>query len=94
MEEKDIDLVMQQANVSRAKVRMKSKVFSNVCIVSLRVVFLMFQSVKALKNNTNDIVNAIMVRKLSFDKVPTTLEKIYVQKLKLWRTHLLIFVWY
>lgn len=36
VESKDIDLVMQQANVSRAK------------------------AVKALKNNTNDIVNAIM----------------------------------
>ncbi len=36
VEEKDIELVMSQANVSRAK------------------------AVKALKNNTNDIVNAIM----------------------------------
>ncbi|CAI8009299.1 Nascent polypeptide-associated complex subunit alpha-like protein [Geodia barretti] len=36
VEQKDIDLVMQQANVSRAK------------------------AVKALKNNSNDIVNAIM----------------------------------
>ena len=37
VEDKDIELVMQQANVSRAK------------------------AVKALKNNNNDIVNAIMV---------------------------------
>ncbi len=36
VEEKDIELVMSQANVSRAK------------------------AVRALKNNTNDIVNAIM----------------------------------
>lgn len=36
VEEKDIDLVMTQANVSRAK------------------------AIKALKNNKNDIVNAIM----------------------------------
>ena len=38
VEEKDIELVMQQANVSKSK------------------------AVKALKNNDNDIVNAIMVR--------------------------------
>ena len=38
VEDKDIDLVMSQANVSRSK------------------------AVKALKNNANDIVNAIMVR--------------------------------
>ena len=37
VEEKDIELVMQQANVSKSK------------------------AVKALKNNDNDIVNAIMV---------------------------------
>ena len=37
MEEKDIELVVQQANVSRSK------------------------AVRALKNNKNDIVNAIMV---------------------------------
>jgi nascent polypeptide-associated complex subunit alpha len=37
VEDKDIELVMQQANVSRAK------------------------AVRALKNNGNDIVNAIMV---------------------------------
>lgn len=37
VEEKDVDLVMSQANVSRAK------------------------AVKALRNNQNDIVNAIMV---------------------------------
>ena len=37
VEEKDIELVIQQANVSRAK------------------------AVRALKNNKNDIVNAIMV---------------------------------
>lgn len=37
MESKDIELVMSQANVSRAK------------------------AVRALKNNNNDIVNAIMV---------------------------------
>ena len=37
VEDKDIELVMQQANVNRAK------------------------AVKALKNNKNDIVNAIMV---------------------------------
>lgn len=37
MEEKDVDLVMCQANVSRGK------------------------AIKALKNNQNDIVNAIMV---------------------------------
>lgn len=36
VEEKDIDLVVSQANVSRAK------------------------AIKALKNNKNDIVNAIM----------------------------------
>lgn len=36
VEEKDIELVMQQANISRAK------------------------AVRALKNNKNDIVNAIM----------------------------------
>lgn len=41
VEAKDIDLVMQQANVSRAK------------------------AVKALKDNNNDIVNAIMVRFLT-----------------------------
>lgn len=38
VEEKDVDLVMCQANVSRGK------------------------AIKALKNNQNDIVNAIMVR--------------------------------
>ena len=38
VEEKDIELVVQQANVSRAK------------------------AIRALKNNKNDIVNAIMVR--------------------------------
>ena len=38
VEDKDIELVMSQANVSRSK------------------------AVKALKNNSNDIVNAIMVR--------------------------------
>ncbi len=43
MEEKDIELVMQQANVSRPK------------------------AVRALKNNKNDIVNAIMVSVLSLD---------------------------
>ena len=37
MEDKDIELVMQQANVSQAK------------------------AVRALKNNSNDIVSAIMV---------------------------------
>lgn len=37
VEEKDVDLVMSQANVSRAK------------------------AVNALRNNNNDIVNAIMV---------------------------------
>lgn len=37
VEEKDIDLVMSQANVSRGK------------------------AIRALKNNQNDIVNAIMV---------------------------------
>ena len=37
VEDKDIELVMTQANVSRSK------------------------AVKALKNNSNDIVNAIMV---------------------------------
>jgi nascent polypeptide-associated complex subunit alpha len=41
VEDKDIDLVMSQANVSRTK------------------------AIKALKNNANDIVNAIMVRFLS-----------------------------
>lgn len=40
VEDKDIELVMQQANVSRAK------------------------AVRALKNNKNDIVNAIMVRSM------------------------------
>ena len=39
VEEKDVDLVMCQANVSRGK------------------------AIKALKNNQNDIVNAIMVNK-------------------------------
>jgi len=38
LEAKDIELVMQQANVTRSK------------------------AVKALKNNNNDIVNAIMVK--------------------------------
>lgn len=37
VEEKDVDLVISQANVSRGK------------------------AIKALKNNSNDIVNAIMV---------------------------------
>ena len=37
VEEKDIELVIQQANVTRAK------------------------AIRALKNNSNDIVNAIMV---------------------------------
>ena len=37
MEEKDIELVIQQANVTRSK------------------------AIRALKNNKNDIVNAIMV---------------------------------
>ncbi len=37
MEEKDIELVIQQANVTRPK------------------------AIRALKNNSNDIVNAIMV---------------------------------
>ena len=41
VEAKDIELVMSQANVSRAK------------------------AVKALKNNQNDIVNAIMVSGLT-----------------------------
>lgn len=40
IEEKDIDLVVTQANVSRNK------------------------AIKALKNNNNDIVNAIMVSKI------------------------------
>ncbi len=44
MEVKDIELVMSQANVSRAK------------------------AVRALKNNNNDIVNAIMVRSEIFYK--------------------------
>lgn len=44
VEVKDIELVMSQANVSRAK------------------------AVRALKNNNNDIVNAIMVR---FQKLKT-----------------------
>jgi nascent polypeptide-associated complex subunit alpha len=39
VEEKDIELVMSQANVSRSK------------------------AVRALKDNANDIVNAIMVRR-------------------------------
>lgn len=38
VEQKDIELVMSQANVSKAK------------------------AIRALKNNNNDIVNAIMVR--------------------------------
>ena len=38
MEDKDIELVVQQANVTRAR------------------------AIRALKNNKNDIVNAIMVR--------------------------------
>jgi NACalpha-BTF3-like transcription factor len=42
VEVKDIELVMSQANVSRAK------------------------AVRALKNNSNDIVNAIMVSVQSF----------------------------
>lgn len=42
VEVKDIELVMSQANVSRAK------------------------AVRALKNNNNDIVNAIMVSLTSF----------------------------
>lgn len=41
IEEKDIDLVVTQANVSRNK------------------------AIKALKNNNNDIVNAIMVSKMT-----------------------------
>jgi len=41
LEAKDIELVMQQANVTRSK------------------------AVKALKNNNNDIVNAIMVKKIN-----------------------------
>lgn len=44
MEVKDIELVMSQANVSRAK------------------------AVRALKNNNNDIVNAIMVRYQNFSR--------------------------
>ena len=44
MEDKDIELVMSQANVSRVK------------------------AVKALKNNANDIVNAIMVRRIIENK--------------------------
>ncbi len=55
MENKDIELVMQQANVTRAK----------VCIIMLCLSVLVSshcsQAVKALKNNDNDIVNAIMV---------------------------------
>lgn len=42
VEVKDIELVMSQANVSRAK------------------------AIRALKNNNNDIVNAIMVRTTCF----------------------------
>lgn len=41
-EEKDIELVMSQANVSRGK------------------------AIRALKNNENDIVNAIMVKLLDY----------------------------
>ena len=49
MESKDVDLVMSQANVSKAK------------------------AIKALKNNNNDIVNAIMVRKKTlFRKITET----------------------
>ena len=44
VEDKDIELVMSQANVSRVK------------------------AVKALKNNANDIVNAIMVRRIIENK--------------------------
>jgi len=42
VEDKDIELVIQQANVTRAK------------------------AIRALKNNSNDIVNAIMVRIVNF----------------------------
>ena len=53
VEDKDIELVMSQANVSRSK------------------------AVKALKNNSNDIVNAIMVRKfLSLKKFKVFFSKI------------------
>ena len=45
VEDKDIELVMSQANVSRSK------------------------AVKALKNNSNDIVNAIMVSFFKLFKV-------------------------
>ena len=49
VESKDVDLVMSQANVSKAK------------------------AIKALKNNNNDIVNAIMVRKKTlFRKITET----------------------
>ena len=44
VEQKDIELVMSQANVSKAK------------------------AIRALKNNNNDIVNAIMVRVLFWFK--------------------------
>ena len=52
MEDKDIELVMQQANVSRAK------------------------AVRALKNNNNDIVNAIMVSGII--KASAVVDKYYV----------------
>lgn len=57
VEVKDIELVMSQANVSRAK------------------------AVRALKNNNNDIVNAIMVRLLDFAYALTRvyLHSVYTQ---------------
>ena len=56
MEPKDIELVMQQANVSKAKVG------SHLLVTQCTIHYLFFpQAIKALKNNKNDIVNAIMV---------------------------------
>ena len=82
MEENDIELVMQQANVSRSKVSLclwnipqivscscssfETSTSSNVCVVRFVVLNLIhlscpLQAVMALRNNDNDIVNAIMV---------------------------------
>ena len=73
VEQKDIDLVVQQANVSRAKVYIQVPLFPHDIIVlgSYDELFEIIsvslpQAVKALKNNSNDIVNAIMVRPFVF----------------------------
>ena len=59
VEAKDIELVQQQANVSRSRVRQYCCLLAVQRFERLHRVYLL-QAIKALKNNANDIVNAIM----------------------------------